>query len=60
MFMSELTVCNYCSLKRIREDNKGKKIEVRADKKHSLGGYEVTVNGKMVAWFMALTDHCVC
>ena len=58
--MSSLTTCNYCVLKRIKEDNKGKEVVVlkTSDKMISL---QVFVEGKPLGvWFMALSDHCVC
>jgi hypothetical protein len=71
--MSTLTTCNFCSLRsiRARADKDGKIVDVRpAD-----GGLAVFVrrpevtpdyrspddgNTQWVAWFMSLSDGCVC
>ena len=64
--MSDLTQCNYCSLKQIKRNAKegGKKVEVAPatiEFEASVGkGVHVKVDGKIVAWFMELTNHCVC
>lgn len=69
--MSELTQCNYCSLQEIqrRAKREGKFVTRRADTKYALGGFNVYVYPRgvpidhdkhFVAWFMELTDHCVC
>lgn len=54
--MSELTMCNYCSLKSIRRRYKGKKIKLKKED----GGISVYINDKFVAWFMSLSDSCRC
>ncbi len=59
--MSELTPCNYCDLKSIKARAKrdGKKVKTGPSK--TLPGWTVVkVGGEAVAWFMKLTDHCVC
>jgi hypothetical protein len=63
--MSELTECNYCTLKRIKRDakEKGKKVQVKrgVETDDSLGrGKDVYVDGEKTVWFWELTDHCVC
>lgn len=56
--MSERTPCNYCNLKRIKEKEKGKKIELKEDK---YGWLAVYVDGeKYGIYFQAITDYCVC
>jgi hypothetical protein len=58
--MSEMTPCNFCTLRRIKARNKGKKVELQSAL-GSLGGYDVYIDGeKSGTWFMAVTDHCVC
>jgi hypothetical protein len=72
--MSELTPCNYCSLRNIRRraERKGLNVTLR----HEGSGTTVYIHPSDVtefplredgepdeyfaAWFMALTDHCVC
>lgn len=58
--MSDLTRCNYCDLLVIKSFAKeeNKKVKLKANKEH--GGIDVFVDKKFVAWFMELTDHCVC
>ena len=62
--MSELTPCNYCTLEGIKRRNKGKKVKLRPAKKEDkyfLGGYDVYIDGeKSGAWFMEVSDRCVC
>jgi len=54
---TERTPCNYCTLQWIRERYNDKTIELKpADD----GGMDVLVDGHWIAWFMELTDHCVC
>jgi hypothetical protein len=66
--MSELTPCNYCSLERIKARAKkegrvivtviGQNVYVHPPeiKRKDLG----PDGPYWVAWFMSLTDHCVC
>jgi len=67
--MSELTLCNYCSLRRIKTQARkdGKRVKVTAAlyegelrKFVVQGGVDVFVDGKKVAWFMELPNHCCC
>jgi len=61
--MSEITRCNYCSLREIkkRAKVKGEKVRIKNAKDFGLGkGKDVFVNDKKVAWFAELTNHCVC
>jgi len=56
--MSELTTCNYCSYREIKERDKGKKVELRRDEH---GWQEVFVAGESAGViFMEITDRCVC
>lgn len=61
--MSELTQCNYCSLKQI-EARAGPGVEVTT--KQGTGDWEGWIVVKRsdeeepVAYFKALTDRCVC
>jgi hypothetical protein len=74
--MSELTPCNYCSLNSIRRRAKesGLKVTLRHNR-GGLDVYthppEIEIKEKVSdrtdepneywrAWFMVLTDHCVC
>lgn len=68
--MSSLTPCNYCSLNRIKW-RISKEIGglVTAPGNFGLGGTsyhhvlttdEEPSEDNFVAWFMELTDHCVC
>jgi len=63
--MSELTICNYCRLKRMQ------KRGFRIVKKPSLLGegyniYRIPKGQKLdrkehwIGWMMEITDHCVC
>ena len=67
--MSELTRCNYCTLKiikaRAKKERKPVKVvsakyEGELEQFSSMGGLDVLVDGEKVAWFMAVSDHCVC
>lgn len=70
--MSELTQCNYCSLKNIKRHAKreGKVVTLRPAKreKYYMGGLDVFVHPKGVvptqkhfkAWFMELGNSCCC
>ena len=63
--MSELTPCNYCSYERMKAMCKesGEKIRLKKpdDKEMAdLMQWAVEIDGEEVAWFMELTDHCVC
>lgn len=65
--MSELTRCNYCTLKDIKRKAKkeGKKVIVKRGKHNFedsfMGpGIDVFIDDKKTAWFMELTNHCVC
>ncbi len=66
--MSELTSCNYCNLKRIkaRARKEHKKVEIKfasyegIEEYKAMGGVDVFLDGKEVAWFMELPDHCCC
>ena len=59
--MSELTPCNYCTYKGIKERCKkeGKKVKLVSSKEIP-GWRAVKIEGKEVAWFMEITNHCVC
>ncbi|MBU0598719.1 hypothetical protein KKF61_07105 [Patescibacteria group bacterium] len=54
--------CNYCTFQSIK--NKARKnkqkVIVKPDLKYKLGGVNVYVNGKFMAWFMELPEHCCC
>jgi len=70
--MSEFTTCNYCKLRDIKANAKktNSKVKIKSDIKY--GGKKVFIYNEseqldesedsehFEAWFMALTDHCVC
>ncbi len=72
--MSSLTTCNFCNLKRIKENAKDKKVVMLPSLSSSLGGYDVFVYPKglslskmlnkkdryWAAWFMSISDKCCC
>ena len=56
--MSELTQCNCCSYREVKERYKGQKIELKLDE---YGWLEVFVDKEPVGMlFKEITDHCVC
>lgn len=65
--MSELTPCNYCTLRRMRErrqDMWGTPIEVivtpNDPEADGWTSARYTDRDKPSAYFLELTDHCVC
>ena len=71
--MSELTQCNFCSLRTIERKAKAAKKQVSTIYNKEHGGMDVFVHPKkvkisqenkpkeyFVAWFMELSTHCVC
>jgi hypothetical protein len=72
--MSELTLCNHCTLTHLKYQARqnGLKVSIlRGEKDDALGrGWDVFVHPKEVinprqdqywsCWFMELTDECVC
>ncbi len=67
--MSELTLCNHCTLERMkqrREDMWGNPIEVIVEivpLDHDMAGWtsaRYADKDKPSAYFLELTDHCVC
>lgn len=64
--MSELTICNYCSLKRIEERAKerGATVTTYEDRVEGTLDYWIAVRvsdkEKPVAYFLQLTTHCAC
>lgn len=57
--MSERTQCNYCTWQFLK--TKYPEAKLRPDPDAVLrGATGVFVDGEIVAWFMELTDHCVC
>ncbi len=58
--MSELTSCNYCTLRDIRARAKrdGKKVRVKHNALH--GGVDILVGDRTACWFMELTKYCCC
>lgn len=60
--MSEMTPCNYCTLKRVRVDAKksGTKVEVKAGTGDWKGWTVVYENGEATHYMMEISDHCVC
>lgn len=60
--MSEMTQCNYCTLKRVRADAKksGIKVEVKPGTGDWNGWTVVYENGRVTHYFMELSKSCVC
>ena len=74
--MSDLTICNYCSLQAIKQRAKENNLKVTLLQSNwELGGIDVYVHPKdvkvkklddrerekyRVAWFMELSDHSCC
>jgi len=54
--------CNYCTLQDIKERHGKEKVFFRMSTGKMEGWVEVNVEGKdePAAYFMELTDHCVC
>ena len=73
--MSELTTCNYCNLRRIKDRAKKEKKKVtKIPTSQELGGFEIFVHPKEIdikklskkertkyfsSWMWEITDHCV-
>lgn len=66
--VSELTPCNFCSLKRMKEraELSGKEVILRGldayivPKGQPLPTDPAELEKAWAAWFMELTNHCVC
>jgi hypothetical protein len=69
--MSELTPCNHCTLKWIKQTHQQENVYLSTARDGStdvlvtpihVSYREATANRDryFVAWFMELTDHCVC
>ena len=60
--MSELTLCNHCTLADIRRRHAGKKIELRIETWDGESIYWTTVyvDDERLASFLELTAVCVC
>ncbi len=61
--MSELTMCNYCSLGLLKKEYGEDNVRtVPSDSREMPIEVQVKKNGewKGVAWFAALTDRCAC
>uniref|UniRef100_A0A6M3JPA6 Uncharacterized protein n=1 Tax=viral metagenome TaxID=1070528 RepID=A0A6M3JPA6_9ZZZZ len=61
--MSELTLCNYCSLQSMKKRAKkeGKKIKLSTTRAGDMAGWiKVEEDGKAIAYFMKLSSRCVC
>lgn len=66
--MSELTPCNYCTLKYFKRlyEKDGTKIITRLATTGSFEGWiavvKVSPDGteEEIGWFMSLSNHCVC
>jgi hypothetical protein len=57
--MSEMTLCNRCSLERARDAYYPKVVEVHPSKKFP-GWMAAVVDGEEVAHYMRLTQECAC
>jgi hypothetical protein len=52
-----MSQCNYCTLREIKRENKGKQVTLVPDN----GWLRVMIDGKDGGHlFMAITEHCVC
>ena len=63
--MSELTPCNFCSLRdmKARASQRGVEVIVKLETDGDMADWWSARYSDQVepsAWFMALTDHCVC
>jgi hypothetical protein len=60
--VSELTLCNRCTLELITAQANGKTVTCeRVPITEEMGGwFAVTVDGRRVAWFMELSEVCCC
>jgi len=58
--MSELTPCNHCTLKRIREKAKEEGKKVTRTFNHNYGGFDVFVDGEKRIWMQEITQSCCC
>lgn len=61
--MSELTKCNYCTLKSIERRTRlsGEKVITRPAKGGGIDVFRVKAGREhFAAWLMELTAHCVC
>ncbi len=60
--MSELTKCNYCSLKSMEwaANQRGVKLIIGPRDENDMIPVRYSDKEKPSAWFLALTDHCVC
>jgi hypothetical protein len=58
--MSDRTPCNFCSLKKIQAQYGDFNVILADDLEH--GGKEVRhkETGRLIAWFMELSDECAC
>lgn len=57
--MSELTRCNYCSFKILKDRNKKETVKL-VNSKRMKGWKAAEVNKKEVAWFKEVGNHCEC
>jgi hypothetical protein len=57
--VSELTICNYCSLKdmRRRAKEEGKKVVVKPAQQ---GGFDVFKDGERISWMKEISNKCAC
>lgn len=59
--MSELTMCNYCTLQRMKEVAEQRGCEVILEKdEQGWTGARYSDEQEPSAWFLELTDSCVC
>lgn len=58
--MSERTLCNFCTLQRIKQQYPGKEVVVLKTGE-LICNLQVYVEGKPLGvWFAAISDYCVC
>ena len=63
--MSELTPCNYCSFRSsarvVLAKAEGKTVRLIESKDEEMSGWKaLEIDGEEVAWYMEMTDYCVC
>jgi hypothetical protein len=60
--VSELTPCNFCSYERYRREAqaRGATISLVPDRELEMLAVRVSDREEPIAWFLALTQHCVC
>lgn len=58
--MSELTQCNFCSLRSMKQRAKERGVTVIMGKDEGWITARYSDEAEPSRWFLQLTDHCVC